>query len=230
MARSSAVSARGGDGRHHGSGNGSDGFRSRCKEARETPRAIPAVTELKPGTAWTAAFLSCSRRCRPSPGESPTTTRLFLNVDDELGAGQPLGQLTVLQFQFADFIEEWIAFGFRAAPAGSQAPVALLAPVSEVRRVETLAAEQGSDRSRFPGQIRFDQNTPLVVSGELAAPRLVEHLGIGQRFGSARHCAACRLASLDRTPLRARRNQNAGRNRSTISLRFHECFLLRPLH
>ena len=230
MTRSAAVSARGGDGRHRGSGHGSGGFRRRCKEARETPRAVQAATEPKPGTAWTAAFMRCSRRCRASPGESPTTTRLFLNVDDELGAGQPLCQPAVLQFQFADFIEEWIEFGFGAAPAGNQATITLLAPVGEVRRVETLAAEQGSNRSRFPGRIRLRQNTPLVVSGELAAPRPAEHLGVGKRFGSARHCATCGLASLGRTPLRARRNQNAGRSHNTIYLRLHECFLLRPLH
>ncbi len=89
-----------------------------------------------------------------------------------LGAGQPLRQLAVLLLQLAHYFEERIALGLGAAPAGSQAQVALLAPVSEVRGVETLAAEQGSDGSRFVGRICLGQNALLIVSGELATLRL----------------------------------------------------------
>jgi hypothetical protein len=89
-----------------------------------------------------------------------------LHVDNELGAGQPLRQMAVLPLQLAHFIEERIALGFGAAPVGSQAPVALLAPVSKVRGVETLAAEQGSDGARFVGRIRLGQNTLLIAGGD----------------------------------------------------------------
>src|SRR5207249_9346264 len=99
--------------------------------------------------------------------------------DDELGAGQSLRQMAVLLPQLAHFLEERIAFGFGAALAGSQAPVALLAPVSQVRRVETLAPEQGSDGSRVFGRICAGQNTPLIVGRELAAPRPSDYLGVG---------------------------------------------------
>ena len=49
MTRSSAVSERGGDGRCRGSADGGGGFCSRCKEARETPRAAQAATGPKSG-------------------------------------------------------------------------------------------------------------------------------------------------------------------------------------
>src|ERR1017187_7706661 len=150
MARSSTVNARGGEGRHRGSAKAGGGFRSRCKEARETPRASQAATGPNAGTAWTAAFIVCSRRCRPSPEESPTATRLFFNINDDLGAGQPLRQMAVLLLQLTHFVEERIAFRLGTALAGSQAPVALLAPVSKVRGVETLAAEHGAHR---PGRL-----------------------------------------------------------------------------
>src|ERR1017187_1801249 len=83
MARSSTVNARGGEGRHRGSAKAGGGFRSRCKEARETPRASQAATGPNAGTAWTAAFIVCSRRCRSSPEESPTATRLFFERSEE---------------------------------------------------------------------------------------------------------------------------------------------------
>src|ERR1035437_145581 len=143
---------------------------------------------------------------------------------------QPLRQLAVLLLQLAHFFEEGIVLGFGAAPMGSQPPVALLAPVSKVRGVETLAAEQGSDGSRFRGRTRLDQNTPLIVGRELAALRLGEHLGVGPRFGFAWPCAAFGLPSLGLTPPPARRNQNAGGGYPNTCPRLHECFLLRPLH
>ena len=43
--------------------------------------------------------------------------------------------MAILMLQLANFIEERIAFGFGAALARSQAPVAFLAPVSEMRIV-----------------------------------------------------------------------------------------------
>src|ERR1017187_1389711 len=70
----------------------------------------------------------------------------FLNINDDLGAGQPLRQMAVLLLQLTHFVEERIAFGLGSALGGSQGAVALLAPVSKVRGVETLAAEHGAHR------------------------------------------------------------------------------------
>ena len=49
-------------------------------------------------------------------------------------------------------------------------------------------------------------------------------VAVGKIIG---HCATFGLATLGFTPLRARRNQNAGRRCNTIYLRLHECFFLR---
>src|ERR1022692_4877098 len=146
MARSSTVNARGGEGRHRGSAKAGGGFRSRCKEARETPRALQAATGPNAGTAWTASFIVCSRRCRPSPEEAPTATRLFLNINDDLGAGQPLRQMAVLLLQLTHFVEERIAFRLGTALAGSPAPVALLAPV---RKMGAMPRREGLYSSHY---------------------------------------------------------------------------------
>ena len=75
----------------------------------------------------------------------------FLNINDQLGPGQTLRQLAVLQFELAHLFREWIVLGFGATSMNRQARVALVAPVGEMRRIQTLAAEHGADRSGFLG-------------------------------------------------------------------------------
>src|ERR1017187_2306847 len=99
MARSSTVNARGGEGRHRGSAKAGGGFRSRCKEARETPRASQAATGPNAGTAWTAGSKVCPVRVRPPQEKPQTAPSLFFNHNDDLGAGQPLRQMAVLLLQ-----------------------------------------------------------------------------------------------------------------------------------
>src|ERR1700689_1798395 len=116
--------------------------------------------------------------------------------------------MVVLAFQVAHFLGEGIPLGLGPPPMGRETQVALLAPVREVRRVETLAAKQGPDRSGLVGRIGLCQDALLIFSGELATLGGDDHLGVGQRFGFTWRCAAFGVASLGLTPLRARRNQN----------------------
>jgi hypothetical protein len=74
-----------------------------------------------------------------------------LNVDDDLSARQALSQLVVLLHELAHRFSEGILLGLGAAPMRRQTQVALLAPVSEVGRVEALAAKQGADSTRLVG-------------------------------------------------------------------------------
>src|ERR1039457_1370151 len=143
MARSSPVTARLGEGRRRipqpmqrSSGNaqgltGGDG--TQCRDS------------LDGGVHSLLSSLSTVARGIPNRNGA-----FFLNINDDLGAGQPLRQMAVLLLQLTHFVEERIAFRLGTALAGSQAPVALLAPVSKVRGVETLAAEHGAHR---PGRL-----------------------------------------------------------------------------
>src|ERR1022692_4975803 len=177
MVRSSPDRARGGEGRHRGSDRG--GFLRRCKEARETPRASQAATEPNPGTAWTAALMSCSVAVESRQGNPQKCRYFFLNVDDEFGAGQPLRQMAILPLQLAHFFRERIVFELGPAPLRSQAQIALLAPVREVRRVKTLAAQQGADSSRLVGRIGLGYNALLLVSGEMLPSGIDNHTRAG---------------------------------------------------
>ena len=70
-----------------------------------------------------------------------------MNVNDQLGPGQTFRQLAVLLLELAHFPGKWIMFGLGAASMRGQAQIALLAPVGEMRRVEAIAAKQGTDRA-----------------------------------------------------------------------------------
>jgi hypothetical protein len=94
----------------------------------------------------------------------------------------------------------------------TETPVALLAPMREVRRVQAFAAEHSADGSGPAGRISFGQNPLFVFGGELAALCLGDHFGVGRRFRFTWRYAAFRLASLGFTPLRAGRSEN-GRGR-----------------
>ena len=152
-----------------------------------------------------------------------------MDVDDEFSLRQALSQLGVLLLESAHFFEERIVLGLGAAPVGDQTEVALMAPMGQVRGVETLATKHGPDGSGFARRIGLGQNAPLVIGGELAPLRLDGHLGIGRRTGSAWRFATFRLATLGFTPLRTRRSQRRWSRTDTIQLLLHENVLLRPL-
>src|ERR1017187_10857001 len=116
--------------------------------------------------------------------------------------------MAVLLLQLTHFVEDRIAFRLGTALAGSQAPVALLAPVSKVRGVETLAAEHGADRLGRLGCIGFCQDALLIFGGILAALGPDDHLGVGHRFGLTWRYAKFGVSSLGLTPRRTRRGQN----------------------
>lgn len=117
-----------------------------------------------------------------------------------------------------------------APPMRGQTQVPLMAPVREVRRVETLTPEEGTDHSGFLlGRNDLGQNVFFVVGGELPTLFPDYHFRIGRRFDHACRYAAFGFAPLGLTPLRARRNQNAGKMYEAIYMLLTGDFLLRPL-
>ena len=62
-----------------------------------------------------------------------------------------MSQLPVLLFELAHLFRERIMFGFGATPLNRQTRIALLAPVGEMRRIQSLAAEHGADQAGLVG-------------------------------------------------------------------------------
>jgi len=209
-------------------------FCSRCKEARETPRAAQVATGPNWGMAWTAAVMSCFRRCWPPASEFPTTAILFLDVDNKFRARQAVSQMAVFLFELANFFKQRIVLGLGAATVGSQcathAFLALVSPVRQVGGVQAFATKHGADGSGLLGRFGLRQDAFLIVRGELAALGFGDHLGIGPRCSFTWHRAAFHLAALGFTPLRARRSYNGRSWWDAVCVFLHVSFLPRPLH
>ena len=94
-----------------------------------------------------------------------------MNINDDGGFAQLLGQVLVLTAEFLQLLILWIAFGLGAAFVGSQAledaGLPLATPGDQVRGVEAFPAEQGPDGTGLSGGgIGLGQDAQLVFGGE----------------------------------------------------------------
>ena len=94
-----------------------------------------------------------------------------MDINDDLGLTQLLGQALILATEFLVLFLERTAPGLGAALVRSQAledaGLALATPSDEVRRVQALAALQGANGAGLGGGgIRFRQDAQFVLGGE----------------------------------------------------------------
>jgi hypothetical protein len=89
----------------------------------------------------------------------------FLDIDNNLGFAQLLGEALVILVQFLIFFLDGIALGFRAACLGSQglahAGRPLAPPGRQQRRVQSLAAEQRPDATGAFGPVGLREDASL---------------------------------------------------------------------
>jgi hypothetical protein len=113
-----------------------------------------------------------------------------LDIDNNLGFAQLLGEALVILVQFLIFFLDGIALGFRAAFWGSQglahAGRPLAPPGRQQRRVQSLAAEQRPDATGAFGPFGLGEDAFFIVGGEAAALGLGHdfRVGVGLRFGA----------------------------------------------
>jgi len=127
-----------------------------------------------------------------------------LNINDDLGFAQFLGQALVLPAESLDLLLLRAAFGLGAALVRGQAledgGLPLATPGDQVRGVEALAAQQGSDGAGVGGGgIGLRQDALFVLGGECPAPGVGDNLrvgpGRGGRLGGDGFARPCRNLS-----------------------------------
>jgi hypothetical protein len=111
-----------------------------------------------------------------------------LNINDDLGFAQFLGQALVLPAEFLHFLFLRIAFGLGAALVGSQAlengGFPLATPCDQVRGVKAFAALQGSDGAWLcGGGIGLGQDALFVFGREGPALGVGDNLRVRSRRG-----------------------------------------------
>jgi hypothetical protein len=157
-----------------------------------------------------------------------------LNIDDDLGFTQLLGQALVLTAELLHLLFLWIPFGFGAALVRGQAlenaGLPLAAPGDQVRGVKALAALQGADGAGLCGSgVRLSQDAQLVFGGERSALGAGDKLRVRSRQGGrlgrdglARRYTLGGLAALGLPTFRG--GPNRGRSwRDSVVLHIDSC-------
>src|ERR1039458_4507319 len=108
-------------------------------------------------------------RLRQRPPQQ--SAHFFLNINDDCGFAQFLGEVLVLPAELLHFFFLRIPFGLGTAlmrgEALENAGLPLATPSNEVRAVKAFAALQGTDGARLSGGgIGLSQNPQFVLSGE----------------------------------------------------------------
>lgn len=157
-----------------------------------------------------------------------------MNINDDLGFAQLLGQALVLPAEFLDLFLLWAAFGLGAALVRGQAiengGLSLAAPGDQVRGVEAFAAQQGSDGPGLcSGGIGLSQDALFVFGGEGPAFGVGDNLGVRPgrdgrlgRDGFARRCTPVGLAPLGLPTFRSGQNRERSR-RDSVVLHIDSC-------
>jgi len=108
-----------------------------------------------------------------------------LDVDDDLGLAQLLGQALVGTLQFLVLFGEGegTSFGFRPTfpwlKPLTNTGSSFTPPLPQMRRVQTLAAQKGADAAVLGSRVGLRQNLLLVVGCEPPALRFGHDFGIG---------------------------------------------------
>ena len=144
-----------------------------------------------------------------------------MNLDDDFGLAEPLGEALVLAAELLEFRIEGMVLGLGAALAGGEgledAGLAFAPPGDEMGGVQALAAQQGADGAGEAGVVGLLEDAELVFGGEGTAPGFGDDLGIGTGEGPqlgggfARRCAALALTTLGLTALRGGQNRWSGK-------------------
>src|SRR5437764_5146026 len=113
------------------------------------------------------AFIRVAPRGPPSPEATPTEHPLFLNINDNGGFAQFLGETLVLAAELLHFLFLRVPLGLGTALMRGQSlentGLPLATPGDEVRGVKAFAALQGADGTRLSGRgISLSQNPQFV--------------------------------------------------------------------
>ena len=111
-----------------------------------------------------------------------------MNINDDLGFAQFLGQALVFPAEFLQFLFLGIPFGLGAALVRSQAienaGLPLATPGDQVRGVKALAALQGADGAGLNGGgVGLSQDAQFVFGGEGSALGVGDNLRVRARRG-----------------------------------------------
>src|SRR3990172_2921607 len=149
----------------------------RCCAAHSARRTRWSTLALGPVARPWRSFGLVARALRQA--EHPR--KFFLDVDDQLGALELRFQSLVLALQPGDLSR--LRVGFATALGRRQslqfAASALLAPGGQMRRVQSLAAQQGTHFARLPAGRRFLEDVLLVFCAKAPPVSLGYDLGIG---------------------------------------------------
>ncbi len=111
-----------------------------------------------------------------------------MDVDDDFGSAQPLGQPLVFAQEPLHFLGRGVGLRFRSAGSRRKtlgnACASFLPPLAEMRRVEAFPAQERTDAATAGGGVSLGQNLPFVGSREAAAFGARSHLGVGVAFGA----------------------------------------------
>ena len=143
-----------------------------------------------------------------------------MNIDDDLGFTQFLGQALVVPAEFLHFLFLRITFGLGAALVRGQslenAGLPLATPSDQVRGVKTFAAQQGADGAGLcGGGVGLSQDAQFVFGGEGSALGTGDNLRVGRGRAGASGAtvlpaAALRAASLRSASLRSAAGKTVG--------------------
>src|SRR5450759_2767745 len=180
------------------------------------------------GARWVTASLRVAPRGPPWAEATPTVRPLFLNINDDGGLAQFLGEALVLPTESLHFFFPRIPFGLGTSLVRGQAlenaGLALATPSDEVRRVKAFTALQGADGTRMSGGgIGLSQNPQFVLGGEGSAPGIRDHLRVWSRRagrfgrdGLACRCTPVVLTSLVLPTFSGRPNRGRSRRYSVV--------------
>jgi hypothetical protein len=157
-----------------------------------------------------------------------------LNIHDDLGFTQLLGQALVLPAEFLHFLFLRIPFGLGTALVRSQAlenaGLPLATPGDQVRGVKTFAALQGPDGAGLSGGgVCLGQDAQFVLGGEGSTLGANDNLRVRPRQGGrlgrdglARRCTSGGLAPLGLPTFRGGQYRGGSRKDSMV-LHINSC-------
>jgi len=129
-----------------------------------------------PLTGANATTASVKARRHWVPSGPPAGRQVFLDRNDRFGAGEAPREVGHILLQHGHFRRERIRFrGFRAALDRYQRTestgVTLAAPVTQRRRVDTLAAQDRTDPPGLGSAVGLGKNAQLVACRKRPPPR-----------------------------------------------------------